>query len=197
MKTTGFAQNIKHVFVLMLENRSFDHMLGFSGIPGTDAVSGQTMKIAGLTGNESNTYNGQSYNVFHPSDWSMPVDPCHEFLCVVEQLSGQTTYPQGGPYPSIGCGGFAASYAENGGISNPQEIMKCYDSSQLPVLTALASEFVVCDSWFSSSLDQPGPTDTLFMQRRRQDWTTAPVPSTSHNGSRLVCRSRMVQSLTS
>lgn len=25
---------IEHVFVLMLENRSFDHMLGFSGLPG-------------------------------------------------------------------------------------------------------------------------------------------------------------------
>ena len=34
------SQNIKHVFVLMLENRSFDHMLGFSGINGTDAASG-------------------------------------------------------------------------------------------------------------------------------------------------------------
>jgi phospholipase C len=155
MARTGFAQNIKHVFVLMLENRSFDHMLGFSGITGTDAVSGQTTKITGLTGNESNTYDGQPYGVFHPSDWSMPVDPCHEFLCVVKQLSGQDSYPQGGPYPSIGCDGFAASYAENGGISNPREIMKCYDSSQLPVLTALAWEFVVCDNWFSSV---PGPT---------------------------------------
>ena len=28
---------IEHVFVLMLENRSFDHMLGFSGITGKDA----------------------------------------------------------------------------------------------------------------------------------------------------------------
>jgi hypothetical protein len=28
---------IQHVFVLMLENRSFDHMLGFSGISGIDA----------------------------------------------------------------------------------------------------------------------------------------------------------------
>jgi hypothetical protein len=51
-------------------------------------------KVLGLTGNESNTYNGQSYEVFYPSDWSMPVDPCHEFLCVVEQLSGH----HGGPY---------------------------------------------------------------------------------------------------
>jgi len=31
---------IKHVFVLMLENRAFDHMLGFSGITGTDPNTG-------------------------------------------------------------------------------------------------------------------------------------------------------------
>ena len=36
MTTTSASQNIKHVFVLMLENRSLDHMLGFSGITGTD-----------------------------------------------------------------------------------------------------------------------------------------------------------------
>src|SRR5712692_2430800 len=40
---------INHVFVLMLENRSFDHMLGFSGISGTDAVSGNPTSINGLT----------------------------------------------------------------------------------------------------------------------------------------------------
>jgi phospholipase C len=96
MTTTSFAQNTKHVFVLMLENRSFDHMLGFSDFNGIDAVSGETTKV--LAG-ESNTYKGQSYEVFHPSDWSMPVDPCHEFLCVVEQLSGHTSYPHRGSVP--------------------------------------------------------------------------------------------------
>ena len=35
-------KNIKHIFVLMLENRSSDHMLGFSGI-GKGAVSGLTL----------------------------------------------------------------------------------------------------------------------------------------------------------
>jgi len=31
---------IQHVFVLMLENRSYDHMLGFSNLAGIDAVTG-------------------------------------------------------------------------------------------------------------------------------------------------------------
>jgi hypothetical protein len=33
--------------------------------------------------------------------------------------------------------------------------MKCFDAAHLPVLTALAREFAVCDSWFCSL---PGPT---------------------------------------
>jgi phospholipase C len=32
--------SIKHLFVLMLENRSFDHMLGFADLAGIDAVTG-------------------------------------------------------------------------------------------------------------------------------------------------------------
>ena len=145
---------VKHVFVLMLENRSLDHLLGFSGITGKDAVTGQPTAIEGLTGNESNSLNGQSYPVTHPADWSMPVDPCHEFLCVVQQLTGQKSYA-GGPYPPIDCSGFVANYAANGGSANPGEIMKCYDPNQLPVINSLAKEFVVCDNWFSS---MPGPT---------------------------------------
>ena len=42
MKSTGDEKQasgtITHVFVLMMENRSFDHMLGFAGLSGTDAV---------------------------------------------------------------------------------------------------------------------------------------------------------------
>lgn len=152
MTTTSASQMIKHVFVLMLENRSLDHMLGFSGITGKNAVDGTNTKIDGLTGNESNS----GLKVTHPADWSMPVDPCHEFNCVLEQLSGASAkYPPGGAYPPIDCSGFVSNYIGNGGASSPGEIMKCYESSQLPVLNALAQEFVVCDNWFSS---MPGPT---------------------------------------
>ena len=42
----AIQDNIKHIVVLMMENRSFDHMLGFAG---TD-----TWKITGLSGTEQN-----------------------------------------------------------------------------------------------------------------------------------------------
>jgi phospholipase C len=194
----------------MLENRSFDHMLGFSGISGTDAVSGRHTSINGLTSagssllqlgrswqrnrvsgivlrqggqwpppptisvralltsSISNTFNGQSYSVAPSADYAMPVDPSHEFCRdlaadeqpipagVLQQLCGpQAVYPFGGAYPTILNSGFVFSYAASGGMSNPGEIMKCYTPSHLPVLNAVAQEFVVCDNWHAS---MPGPT---------------------------------------
>ena len=145
------SQNIKHVFVLMLENRSFDHMLGFSGINGTDAASGAKTSLHGLSGNEQNS----GASVSQPADISMPTDPCHEFECVLHQLCGATAaYPPQGQYPPIDCSGFVDSYVASG-AKDPKEIMKCFGPAQLPVLTALAQEFVVCDNWYSS---MPGPT---------------------------------------
>jgi phospholipase C len=153
---------IKNIFVLMLENRSFDHMLGFSEITGTDAASGQHTTIAGLTGTESNAHRGQSYTVAKPADETMPVDPGHEFLDVLEELCGtNAAYLPGGEYPPINNSGFVSDYAfshtkdEGNAPSNYGEIMKCFSREQLPVLNALAKNFAVCDSWHASI---PGPT---------------------------------------
>src|SRR5580698_4555300 len=150
----GFDQ-IEHVFVLMLENRSFDHLLGFSGIAGTDAETAGPTVIDGLKGGESNSFNGQTYAVSPGADYRMPTDPNHEFPDVLHQLCGPAaTYQSGGPYPTVDDSGFVASYVASGG-SNPGEVMECYQPEQLPVLNALASEFVVCDNWHAS---MPGPT---------------------------------------
>jgi phospholipase C len=146
---------IQHVFVLMLENRSYDHMLGLSEISGIDAVTGQPTQADGLTGAESNTYQGRVYPVTRGADNVMPVDPPHEFADVLEQLAGPgAQYSSGGAYPPINNSGFVASYAANGG-ANPAEIMKCYTPDELPVLNALAREFALCDHWHAS---MPGPT---------------------------------------
>jgi phospholipase C len=151
---------IQNVFVLMLENRSFDHLLGFSGISGTDAVSGLQTTVNGLSGTETNASNGTVGTVSHPADYAMMVDPGHEFTDVVCQLSGAgATYTPGGQYPAIDNSGFVASYAEVCRKANQPrdvtEILKCYSPDQLPVLNALAQEFAICDRWHAS---MPGPT---------------------------------------
>lgn len=150
------AQLAERVFVLMLENRSFDHLLGFSGITGKDAETGQPTAVRGLRGSESNLYDGQRFAVTQPADWTMPVDPGHEFTDVLVQLCGAgAVYKPGGSYPPVNDSGYVDDYARTGGGRNAGEIMKCFGPAQLPVLTGLAREFAVCDGWRAS---MPGPT---------------------------------------
>jgi phospholipase C len=147
---------LQHIFVLMLENRSYDHMLGFSPIGGRDAETGADTMSRGLDGTEFNTVAGESYPVVSGADWVMPLDPAHEFQDVFEQLCGpDARFTPGAAFPPIDDSGYAASYVASGGGTNPGEIMKCYAPDQLPVLNALAREFVLCDNWHASL---PGPT---------------------------------------
>jgi phospholipase C len=154
--------NIKHVFVLMLENRSFDHMLGFSGLTGTDAVTGQHTSIEGVSSANTNSYDNKNYPATNDAANTMGYDPGHEFNDVLEQLCGAGTKYTGGAYPKINNTGFVSNYAttkssgEGGAKDGFGEIMKCYHSpSALPVMMGLAREFAVCDHWYSSL---PGPT---------------------------------------
>ena len=147
---------IKHVFVLMLENRSFDHLLGFSGITGTDAATGQPTAIDGLTGAESNSYNGVDYAVVRGAPDRATHDPSHSFAGTLHQLCGEgAQYVSGEPYPPINNSGFASSYGKKDPAS-PDGAMRCFTPDQVPVMTALAREFAVCDRWFGS---MPGPTE--------------------------------------
>ncbi len=156
MPGSAAALGIQHVFILMMENRSFDHMLGYSGIAGNDAVTGQATRMNGLAGNESNSYGGRNYTVSRGANYRMPADPHHEFTDIVHQLCGPgTAYPPGGQYPAINNSGYVAAYAPSAGSGSPGEVMNCYAAEQLPVLNALAREFVLCDNWYCSV---PGPT---------------------------------------
>ena len=104
---------IEHVFVLMLENRSFDHLFGFSGISGTDAETGLQTAIDGLSGKEQNSSGGVSYPIARSANYRMQVDPAHELSDVLLQLCGPgAKYAPGGSYPPIDNSGFVASYIE-------------------------------------------------------------------------------------
>ena len=153
---------ITHVFVLMLENHSFDNIFGRSGIPG----------IISTAATGSNTYLGQNYPVVTstPTLASMPTDPAHEFADIMEQqcgLAAQQDWKNGQTYPAITNTGFVSNYAvsrteiHSGNPVTPTagqygEIMKCFNTPvQLPVIYKLATEFALCDQWFASL---PGPT---------------------------------------
>ena len=145
---TGDYSAIQHVFVLMLENHSYDNM--FAALGGAPAAN-------------SNSYNGQTYTVSDTSTpTGMPTDPGHEFADVLEQLGGEGATYTAPNYPKPQMSGFAANYAystsEKTGTPTADEIgdiMKCLAPAQVPVITQLANHYALCTNWFSSL---PGPT---------------------------------------
>jgi phospholipase C len=143
----GTADPIKHVIVLMLENRSFDQMLGcFQEIyPNLDGIPpGQPPR--------SNQAEGQSYAQVPGAAFVAPADPNHDYRHVLVQLSNDN-------------GGFVQDFVNCFPASGPadrQEIMKYHARGALTALHALAANFTICDRWFASL---PGPTwpNRLFM----------------------------------
>jgi phospholipase C len=151
---------VEHVFVLMLENRSFDHMFGLSGLTGT-GVDGKPTTVDGAdAARDSNVdpATGVAFPVGPGADLALKgtdEDPGHEFEDTVVALCGNgAAYPASHVYPPIDNSGFIANYRHSGS-STPQRIMRCFEPDQLPVLTKLALEYAICDNWFSSL---PGPT---------------------------------------
>jgi phospholipase C len=135
---------IKHVIVLMLENRSFDHMLGYSKIPGVDGLWDKQL---------GNPWNGERFPA--EADASLVlnlVDPGHDYDDVRTQMYFPHQDDTGPRQPTME--GFIQSYG-NLVTNNPERIMSCYAPEDLPVLNTLAREFAVCNRWFSSI---PGPT---------------------------------------
>jgi phospholipase C len=79
---------VQHLVVLMMENRSFDQMLGY--------LQGEGLEVDGLSGNESNPDDQgkeqrvfawrQDETVFRPDPplTAKDLDPCHGPDCVAE-----------------------------------------------------------------------------------------------------------------
>ena len=154
-------RRIKHVFVLMLENRSFDHFFGFTDIRGTDFETGAPTTIDNLLGKDPTNVDpadNSAVHTSHPADFALSAqdgDPGHEFEHVFEHLVGPgAVYDPNQPYPAIDNSGYVANY-RNRGSANPFKCMACYEEQQLPIITTLAREFAICDQWFAS---MPGPT---------------------------------------
>lgn len=134
---------LKHIVVLMMENRSFDHMLG-----GLKAAG-----VNGLTGNESNPdTQGANVKVSKSAKFQgqLKADPDHHFPGVDLQIFG------GGDNRVANMQGFVKSYfTQNNSVNDSHAIMNYFDPANLPVLTNLATEFALFNTWFASV---PGPT---------------------------------------
>ena len=140
---------IKHIVVLMMENRSFDHMLGLlmNEIPDLRGVR------VGDWSNVDDKGNVHTLTADAEYQGQFRVDPPHDFWSVHQQIYAHPGQPATRP-PQPDMRGFAATYARAGG--NPAHVMKCFRPERLPTIRALAKNYLVCDNWFASV---PGPTN--------------------------------------
>jgi len=168
---------ITNVVVLMLENRSFDHVLG--------TLYPQSATFEGLSLDESNAdAQGQSYIVTPTSSTMIPpIDPGEAYMDMNLQVYGNTAgtgaesmsgfvldyMAQSGQFPAIPTLPLCyATLPRSVDGSNPpvyanaQDIMEYFTSSQMPVTWQLAQDFGVSDSWFGSCPTQTFP-NRLFL----------------------------------
>jgi phospholipase C len=142
---TNGLQALKHIVVVMMENRSFDHMLG--------ALKAVNSKIDGLTGTESNLDTTNEPSPVQPLaefQSQLDPDPNHHFPAVHQQLF------DGGPVGQATMSGFVKSYyQERKDVNHSRKIMYYFAPDKLPVLSGLAKNYVLFNGWFSSI---PGPT---------------------------------------
>ncbi len=170
---------IEHIIVPMLENRSFDNMLGWLG-----TSNGEQQKVNGVAGkNLSNPIppyadnpNGkQVVPVGKGTVMTNPnPDPGEEYFHVNTQLYGQVNPPENRykpfnrkPYnlpddgklpPVAPMNGFLCDYIDNfAAIRNRAPtydeykiIMDCFDEQSVPVISTLAKEYAVFDNWHCS-----------------------------------------------
>jgi phospholipase C len=129
---------IEHIVVLMLENRSFDHMLGYLRLEAGRA------DVDGLDNGMSNTFNGHNFPVHRLNQTVFEEDPGHSHAAVLQQLSNNN-------------GGFVANFVHVHPEADPAKIMGYYNADTVTVYDHLAREFAICQRWFSALPGQTWP----------------------------------------
>jgi phospholipase C len=150
-------EKIKHVVVLMLENRSFDCLLGQLHINRPD--------FNGLVGTESNPHTGGPVSTIPvwndetniPGTMTIPTpDPGELFADINMQLFGFNGAPNNHAPPM---NGFVDNYVRQTEAPpcEPKQTMHYYTPGQVPVISQLANAYAVCDQWHASAPNQTWP----------------------------------------
>jgi phospholipase C len=159
---------IEHIVVLMLENRSFDHIFGYR--PGVNGLKGDEFNLLDPTKPESDVNpafyvsNGAPYPILAGKN-----GPSHSLKGTNDQIFNSPTGPDA-QHPAKN-NGFVRNYYQeltfSEKIPNPSNadvrvVMEAFAPVRLPSINALADAFCVCDNWYS---EVPGPTqpNRLYM----------------------------------
>jgi phospholipase C len=140
----------------MMENRSLDHYFG-------SATFRENLVVDGLSGRETNPrIDGTPVPVFHllnhqPADPPHGWDDCHyqwnlganDGFVIVHELEHPASY---------------------------DEVMGYHVRGQLPVIYALADEYVLCDHWYSSVMGSTWP-NRFYLHAATAGGTTSNLPT--------------------
>lgn len=173
-KRAGSLKDIKHVVLLMQENRSFDHYFGtLAGVRGFNDPNALTLK------------NGKS--VFYQPD----PENYHSGYLLPFHLDTKTTNAQ--KLPSTSHAWNVQHIAWNGGRmdqwllahrlvdkENAPYVMGYFKREDIPFHYALADAFTICDGYHCSVLGPTGPNRLYYMTGMIDPDGTSGGPSTSN-----------------
>ena len=142
-------QNIDHFVIVLMENRSFDHVLGYLSLPDANfhaAING-IRADQGWQDQYINESNGASYSLHSLTPTLQNIyDPPHDSPYIKTQIQSPT---QGNRQAQMG--GFVKSYATaKPAPSDLSLVMGYYKKDAVPTFDFFARNFAVCDRWFSS-----------------------------------------------
>jgi phospholipase C len=162
-------QDIETFVIVILENRSFDHMVGYLSL----ANAKPPMPVDGLRddavwqANYGNDFGGKSNNINLLDPNHTVIDPPHPSKAISQQIN---TPPHLASLKRMG--GFVASYANpsnyNAGDLKPPPqdlplVMGYYDKRSSYVFDFFARNFAICDKWFSSLPASTQPNRLMAM----------------------------------
>ncbi|WP_280155547.1 alkaline phosphatase family protein [Piscinibacter sp. XHJ-5] len=155
----GNLAKIDHVVVVMMENRSYDHVLGYRAeLAGTAASDGMTTALRdflkqqgfpaqALSGVDRIAPNAAGLRTAFPRAVG------HELKDVAEQLSARLAAPGGRTINSPK--GFVENFRSRAGTLLPEDVLGFYEAADLPFSAFLAQHYGFSDRYFCS---HPGPT---------------------------------------
>jgi phospholipase C len=173
---TMALNDIETFVIVILENRSFDHAVGYLSLPDANppmAIDGLSSEPAWLQDRANKDKKGNPIAPFAlAANLQTIIDPPHDLPHIDTQINRA---PQSAALTQMG--GFVKSY-EKTNPKNPQLVMGYYKADAVPALDFFARNFAICDNWFSSlpSGTQPNRLMAMAGESRIKDNATLSLP---------------------
>jgi phospholipase C len=136
----GPLESIETIIIVVMENRSFDHMLGYLSLK---QFGGRT-EVEGLKDDPDwlaavsnlNHFDGIKYQP-SPLTFLQTPDQPHERINIAQQLGARM------PDGTFKMDGFVGSAGGN------SQVMQYYTPREIPITDFFARNFAICDHWFA------------------------------------------------